>query len=138
MKKSLTALLIFIASVFLISCGSNGYYDQGYEDGYEEGLLDGRLEAESELYDKRFESGYDEGFFRGDNYGREEVLIKFYYAQEYAHSKTGLSIYEAYNTIGIYHDGVDPDGFPLPTKKEYEECVKTLVCFFEYLERVDF
>lgn len=142
MKKSFTAFLILIASVFLISCSSNGYYDQGYEDGYAEGLFDGRLEAELEFYDNRseaqYEAGYDEGFFDGKYYGYEETLNEIYRASEYASSKTGWSIYEAYNNIMIYHDGVDPDGFPLPTKKEYIECVETLVYFSEYLDNMDF
>jgi hypothetical protein len=146
MKKSFAALLILITAVFLMSCGSNGYYDQGYEDGYknglEDGYLEGYLQSESEghgaQYESGYESGYDDGFFEGKHYGHEETMNRIYYASEYARSKTGWSIYEAYNNIMIYHDGVDPDGFPLPTKKEYIECVETLVYFSEYLDNLDF
>lgn len=149
MKKSFAALLILITAVFLMSCGSNGYYDQGYEDGYtagyEEGLSAGRMQSEShrysdysDQYEDGYESGYDNGFFEGKHYGHEETMNRIYYASEYARSKTGWPIYEAYNNIMIYHDGVDPDGFPLPTKKEYIECVETLVYFSEYLDNLDF
>ena len=134
MKKSLVFLILIFVAALLISCGNNGYYDQGYEDGYAEGLSDGRLEAELELYDKRFEAGYDIGY--DDGCGEARLVIEA--ADDYARKQTGWSVYEAYNNIMIYHDGVDPDGFPLPTKEEYIECVETLVYFSEYLDNLDF
>ena len=138
MKRPLVFLFLLFVAVSLISCGSNGYYDQGYEDGYAEGLYDGHLEKELELYDDRFESGYDigheEGYYTGYDDGYEEARLVIEIAGDHARDQTGWSVYEAWNNIGIYHDGVDPDGYELPTEEEYRQSVETLVIFCEYLD----
>lgn len=149
MKKSLAALLILIAAVFLMSCGSNGYYDQGYEDGYtagyEEGLSAGRMQSEShrysdysDQYEDGYEAGYDEGFDEGEEYGQDELLNEIRAAYEHASSKTGWYVYESWNDIMVYHDGVDPNGFELPTEEEYRRSVETLVHFCAYLDSKGF
>lgn len=146
MKKSFAALLILITAVFLMSCGSNGYYDQGYEDGYknglEDGYLEGYLQSESEShgaqYEDGYEAGYDDGFDEGEEYGQDELLNEIRAAYEHASSKTGWYVYESWNDIMIYHDGVDPDGFELPTEEEYRRSVETLVHFCAYLDSKGF
>ena len=140
MKKPLALLCLLLVAVSLISCGSNGYYDQGYEDGYAEGLADGRVEAELELYDNRFEAGYDigydDGYYEGHDDGYDEARLIIDMASEHAREQTGWSVYEARNNIAIYHDGVDPHGHELPTEEEYRQSVETLVLFCEFIELV--
>lgn len=138
MKKLLIFLILLLVAVSLISCGGNGYYEQGYEDGYAEGFAAGHLEAELELYDKRFEAGhdvaYDDGYYEGHDDGYDEARLIIDMASEHAREQTGWSVYEAWNNIAIYHDGVDPHGHELPTEEEYRQSVETLVLFCEYLD----
>lgn len=137
MKKSFAALLILIAAVFLMSCGSNGYYDQGYADG----RADGRLEAELELYDKRFESGYDAGWEDGYSVGYDSWFdhpvdpAKYFEdeAVQYAAKNSGWHPEEAWSIIEAYHNS-DPfweDGSP-PSKQDYYDAIDSMIYFYEY------
>lgn len=129
MKKFIAILASALLLMCLLSCSYRGTYDDGYEDGYDEGYFDAMIKFE-DYYDRGYGNGYNEG---SDD--REyDIRNSLEAAEDYARDQTGWSVYEAWNSIMIYHDGYDPDGFPLPTKEEYRQCVETLVLFCEYLD----
>ena len=59
MKKFLTMLATILLTVcLLLSCGSNGSYDDGFEDGYDMGYSDAQFE---------YEDDYAKGFIEGES-----------------------------------------------------------------------
>ena len=134
MKKFATMSAVFLLSsvFFLLSCGQVKTYDDGFEDGYSEGRLDAVLEFQDD-YARGYEDGYSEGY---DDSKIEFALNLIEEAEDYAKDRTGYTLYEAWNDILIYNDR--PDGFDIPTEKEYRLCVETLVYFCAYLDDADF
>ncbi len=130
MKKFAVIIAILIFVLYPLSACDERTYDKGFEDGYAEGYFDSQSEHQDD-YSRGYDDGFTEGFWMGVD-DHKSIIIEE--AAEYARTKTGWSVYEAWNSIGIYHEGVDPDGFELPTEEEYRECVETLVLFCEYLE----
>ena len=133
MKKLIAVLVSLAFVVCLVSCGNIGTYDDGFEDGYDEGYLDAKLEFEDD-YSHGYKDGCNESYCIDSDAHEYNVQVVIEAAEDYAREHTGWSVYEAWNSIGIYHDGVDPDGFDLPTEEEYRQCVDTLVLYCEYLE----
>ena len=133
MKNFITILTASALALCILSCSYRGTYDDGYEDGYVDGYSDAESEMQYNIEDE-FSKGYDRGC--DDGYG--EVYDAIEEAKEYARSQTGWSVYEAWNNIGIYNDGVHPFGYDLPTEEEYQQSIETLVLFCEYLDSVDF
>ena len=133
MKRFTALVIVFFIALCSLSACSKGTYEDGYEDGYNDGYSDAEFEMEC-LFEEEFLDGYDIGYDDGYDEGCEEVHSAIDEAEHYARSKTGLSVYEAWNNISIYHDGVDPCGHPLPTKKEYLLSIETLVLFTEHLD----
>lgn len=132
-KKFIAVLTVSVLALCILSCSYRGTYDDGYEDGYVDGYSDAESEMQYNIEDE-FSKGYDRGC--DDAYGETYNAIEE--AEEYARSQTGWSVYEAWNNIRIFNDGVDPFGYDLPTKEEYKQSVETLVLFCEYLDSVDF
>lgn len=134
MKKFIATLSIIVfTGCLLLSCDSEMTYDDGFDAGYDQGYWDASIEFDGD-YSRGYEDGYSEGYWIGSSdhgYNSHEILEAAY---DYAREKTGWSVYEAWNSILIYHAGTDPDGFAIPTKEEYLQCVNTLVLFCEYLE----
>ena len=128
MKKVIATLAVLIALCSLPACSVKTYED-GYEDGYVDGYLDAEFEMEY-LADEEFHEGYDIGY----DDGHDDVYYVIEEAEDYARNQTGWSVYEAWNNISIYNDGVDPYGYTLPTEEEYLQSIETLVIFCEYLD----
>jgi hypothetical protein len=132
-KKFIAVLNVSALALCILSCSYRGTYDDGYEVGYVDGYSDAEAEMQYNIKGE-FTKGYDSGW----DDGNEEVYNAIEDAKEYARSQTGWSVYEAWNNIRIYNDGVDPFGHDLPTEEEYQQSVETLVLFCEYLDSVDF
>ena len=137
MKRFISVLVFFSFAICLLSCNHKGTYEDGYADGYsdaesvmqyliEEEFLDGCDIGYSDGYDAGYDDGYDDGYNR--------VYDAIMDATDYARKQTGWSVYEAWNNISIYNDGVHPYGYALPTEEEYLQSVETIVIFCEYLE----
>ena len=139
MRNHLTSILLFLLSVlFLTSCSSEKDFQNGYDSGYADGILDAHLEDE-EYSKKIYREGHSDGYWEGYEDSKIEFAQRIIEeAEDYARERTGWSVYEAWNSISVYHDGFDSYGFDLPTDEEYRECVETLVLFCEYLDGVDF
>ena len=128
--RKVTALIIVLCFAL---CSLSACNAKTYEDGYNEGYNDGYSDAEFEvgyLAEEDFLDGYDIGFDEG--YAEAYSIIDD--ATSYARKQTGWSVYEAWNNIAIYNEGLDPYGYPLPTEEEYLQSIETLVLFCEYLE----
>ena len=133
MRKHLAICGIIVILITMSSCGKNGYYDRGYQEGYDAGYIEGSADTRLKMEDNSI-IGYDNGHSDGYREGYNDAKSKFIEeAEDYARDKTGWSVYEAWNSICIYHDGIDPNGFDIPTEEEYRQCVETLVYFYEYL-----
>lgn len=130
MKKVIAFLIII--TVILCACGSNGYYDRGYEDGYDDGHSDASWEHDDDL-SRGYEFGYEDGYRSGYKDGQADYTNELYNASDYVRDITGWSVYEAWNSLGLYSE--DPSCL---TKAEYQECVQTLILFCEYLDGIKF
>lgn len=132
MKRISVIIAILIALCSLSACNS-----KTYEDGYNDGYNDGYSYAEYEmryLAEEKFSDGYEIGC----DEGYDDVYGAILDAMDYAREQTGWSVYEAWNNIGIYNDGVDPFGYALPTEEEYQQSIETLVLFCEYLDNAGY
>lgn len=141
MKKHLAILGVIMILFTMSSCRKNGYYDRGYQEGYDAGYIDGSTDTRLKMEDDSnigYAYGNSEGYWEGYNDAKSEYTQEIIEeAEDYARDQTGWSVYEAWNSICIYHAGVDPNGLSLPTEEEYRQCVETLVYFCEYLDRVN-
>ena len=131
--KKLAAIIAILILVFcsLSACGE-GTYEDGYAEGYTDGYSDAKVDMEYRIEDylDDYDNGYDNGY--------DEVYNVIEHAKEYARKQTGWSVYEAWNNIRIYQEGVDPYGNELPTRAEYHQSIETLVLFCEYLDSAGF
>ena len=144
MKRFFATLVIFAMSICLLSCSQNRTYEDGYADGYSDAESEVQCLMEEEFldgYDIGYEDGHREGrndssesYDTGYEAGYSEVYDAIMDATDYARTQTGWSVYEAWNNISIYNDGVHPYGHALPTESEYLQCIETLVIFCEYLD----
>ena len=131
--KKLTAI---IAILILVLCSLSACGKETYEDGYADGYADGHFDAEVEMeylmedFLDDYDNGYDDGY--------EEVYNAIEDASYYARRQTGWTVYEAWNNIRIYQEGVHPFGYELPTRAEYHQSVETLVLFCEHLDSAGF
>jgi hypothetical protein len=142
MNRFIAIVASFALIVCLVSCGYRGNYEDGYSNGYFAGYSDAEAEMQY-LLEEEFLAGYDIGCAESDDYddgyddgyndGHNEVYGAIADATDYARAQTGWSVYEAWNNISIYNDGIDPYGYPLPTEEEYLQSIETLVIFCEYL-----
>jgi hypothetical protein len=89
-------------------------YDEGYSDGYRDGLYDADSDCDHDV--------------------NEIVSVIYEAADSFAYSYTDLGVYDAWDIITVYLDGHDPSGNPLPTKKEFEQAVDTLLFFSMFFE----
>lgn len=142
MKRFISILVLLSFAICLLSCNYKGAYEDGYADGYSDGYLDTESEMqylmEEEFLDG-YDIGYDDGFIEGYDYAKTDFALRAIEdAEEYARNQTGWSVYEAWNNISIYQDGVHPYGYELPTEEEYNQSIDTLVYFCQYLDSVDF
>lgn len=128
MKKQAILLAVVVLITMLTSCG---YTQSDLEDARKDGYSDGYVNGYETGYDDGFEIGYD---FCYEEYN-DEMKYELECAQSLAREETGWSVYEAWNNILIYNDGIDPYGNDLPTDEEYRQSIETLVVFCEYLDR---
>ena len=128
MKKLAAVAILFFVLFSLSACGK-GTYEDGYTDGYSDGYSDAKVEMEYLMEEECLE-WYDMGY--------DEVYDAIEDASYYARKQTGWSVYEAWNNIRIYQEGVHPYGYELPTRAEYHQSVETLVLFCEYLDSAGF
>lgn len=128
MKKLLAFVAISTALCLLSAC-NNKEYECAYNDGYNDGYSCAEFEI-GYLAQEKFSDGYEIGF----DDGYDNVCGTISDAMDYAREKTGWSVYEAWNNISIYNDGVHPFGYDLPTEEEYRQSIETLVIFCEYLD----
>ena len=133
MKRLIAVLVLFTFAIFLMSCSYEGHYDDGYGDGYIDGYSDAEFDMQYVLEEELLDY-YDAGYYDGYDDGYDEVYNAVEEATAYARSQTGWSVYEAWNNISIYNDGVNPYGHDLPTEEEYRQSIETLVIFCEYLD----
>ena len=94
--------------------GSYSDYDEGYSDGYRDGMYDADVECSHDV--------------------NEIVSVIHEAANSYAYKYTGLDVYDAWDIIDVYLEGKDPSGHPLPTKKEFEEAIDTLMLFSMFFD----
>lgn len=120
---------VFIISLLLSSCYSKDDLEDAYAKGYKSGYSDAKVDMEYHA---------DDEWYEGYQFGHDEASSDFqriiYEAAERARQTTGWSIYEAWNSAAIYLDKYDPHGHPLPTQEEFEELVRTLILYAEYIE----
>ena len=135
MKKILVMLMLLLVVASLVSCGTVEDYDDGFQNGYEMGYDEASLKYEDK-YSDGYNEGYNEGYDDGCEDTQEDLETRFWAAMEdakyMARSKTGWTVYEAWNSLGLYEE--DPSCL---TKKEYQECVRTLVLFCSQLEQTN-
>lgn len=113
--------------------------EESYQRGYETGVLDARMvysDNSSEGYDDGYDDGYSDGFIEGNNDVDIEYIVQLILdeANSFASEGGKISVWEAMDLISIYLDGYDPDGYPLPTKAEFEEAVEVLQSYAAFLE----
>jgi hypothetical protein len=95
-------------------------YDDGYDDGFSDGLFEGLLESDKKGYSEKAESLFLDMLDEAKSYSEEmSVDVRFW---------------EAMDIVSVYLDGYDPDGYPLPTRKEFEEAVEVVFDYAVYLE----
>lgn len=95
-------------------------YDDGYNDGFSDGLFEGLLESDKKGYSAKAESLFLDMLDEAKSYSEEmSVDVRFW---------------EAMDIVSVYLDGYDPDGYPLPTRKEFEEAVEVVFDYAVYLE----
>ena len=145
-KKDLHAFIILIF-VCLVLFSAAWLIGQSYREKYKEGYEAGRASVletcgdryDWEAYEDGVDSGYDIGYSDGleDSEKADDLAYDIEKAYDLAAEKTGMSVYEAWNNILLYHDGYDPLGYPLPTYEEYTQSIETLVCFCDYMDRID-
>ena len=120
---------VFIISFLLSGCYSKADLEDAYMDGYNSGYSDAKVEL-----DYYAEDDWYEGYQFGHDEASSDFKRIISEAAERARQATGWSIYEAWNSADIYLDKYDPHGHPLPTKEEFEELVRTLILYAEYIE----
>lgn len=137
--RSVMVLFIIVGLLFtLVSCGySESDLDEAYEDGYEEG----RVEGYEEGYDEGFVDGLYKGLDGSSDSGFTEsdfqhiLQMALEEARMYANEKSDdTTFWAAMDIVSVYLDGYDPDGYPLPTNKEFEEAVDVLFNYALFLE----
>jgi hypothetical protein len=95
-------------------------YEEGYDDGFSDGIFEGSLESS-----RKSKTTKTEEFFL-------DMLVD---AKSYSELMSDdLSFWEAMDIVSVYLDGYDEDGYPLPTRKEFEEAVAVVFDYAVYLE----
>lgn len=133
MKIKIIAIVI-VLSLILSGCiytseDIKNAKEEAYDVGYLHGLTDADILLEDYESDSDYDcsdSGYDIDYIVGG-------IIEE--AGSYAVAETDdISLWDAMDVVSIYLDGYDPDGYPLPTKKEFEEAVDVLLRYAMFLE----
>jgi hypothetical protein len=114
-----------------------------YQAGYDQALEDNEyLDLEREIK-KAYYTGFYDGIDEADESGMGvrssdiEYIIQgiLNEASDFASvANPNISLWDAMDVVSIYLDGYDPDGYPLPTKKEFEEAVDVLLRYAMFLE----
>jgi hypothetical protein len=150
MKPQITAVLgafVIVGLLFLFaSCGnSEAEIKAARSDAYEAGYHQG-LEDSSNFYNEEdLEDAYWEGFEDGasemlDLTGGSSSDIEYIAqgileeARYYAAEKADITMLDAMDIVSVYLNGHDPSGYPLPTKREFEEAVDVLLRYAIFLE----
>lgn len=150
MKHQIIAVLSSLVIVGMLfafaSCGNfedeiKAARSDAYEAGYHQGMEDsGNFYSEEDL-----EDAYWEGFENGasemlDLTGGSDSDIEYIAqgileeARDYAGENADITMLDAMDIVSVYLDGYDPSGYPLPTKREFEEAVDVLLRYAIFLE----
>lgn len=139
MKKVISILLVlaYIPILFsLFSVPSKEDIEIAREERYEDGRIDGYDDG----YDDGFTDGLYEGMLEGKKTSKSAKAESFFLdmvddAKSYSEVMSDdLDFWEAMDTISVYLDGYDPDGYPLPTRKEFEDAAEVVFHYAVYLE----
>ena len=120
----IVSYILLLLAVVLLSKSYGNAKSESYERGYKAGMA-----AADSSYDD-YEHGYADAM--------ADVEYEIENAYQYASDNSQWSVYEAWNNILIYNDGVDPHGHPLPTDEEYRQSIETLVYFCMYMDDLGF
>lgn len=144
--KHLQAVLVpFIIIGLLFTLTSCGYSEADLEkarsEAYDDGFEEGRVEGYDDGYDDGFGDGLFDGMLNNDDTESSNSDIDYivqgileearYYASE---KSDDITLLDAMDIVSVYLDGHDPSGYPLPTKKEFEEAVDVLLRYAIFLE----
>ena len=128
MKKFATVSALFILSIFfLLSCGQEKTYDDGFEDGYDMGYFDASVNFEND-----YARGYEEGLRDGHHDAEEYFPEIIHDAEHYAAITGGWHPEEAWGIVEAYLTNMPMDDDGIPSYDEYLAAVDSLICFYEY------
>lgn len=141
---------ILLCCIFLLpGCYSQSDLDAAYQRGYDKALKENASAYSEddlkEAYFDGFDDGVEEAFASGliepNNYGSSSSDIDYVVqgildeARNYANGASAdITLLDAMDIVSIYLDGNDPSGYPLPTKREFEEAVDVLLRYAIFLE----
>ena len=138
--KTVTSILLAIACIPILAALLWGTSNTDIETVKEECYEDGRVDGYEEGYDEGFIDGLYEGLLEGKGSSNSATanshfLYMLAEAKSYAEEMSvDMYFWNAMDTVSIYLDGYDPDGNPLPTRKEFEESVKVIFDYAVFLE----
>lgn len=156
-QNSKFILIAVVVAVFSVIIGVSDYVsseikeasEMAYQSGYDQALKDNEsVYSESDLkeaYYDGFDDGVEEAFASGltgtptydsrisdVDYVIQGILEEArYFASE---SSSDITLLDAMDIVSVYLDGYDPSGYPLPTKREFEEAVDVLLRYAIFLE----
>lgn len=147
MKSPLTVALSFlsIGLLFTLLCSpSQSDVDAARKEGYESGYAQGSEDSSGgDHYDfsDAYDEGYRDGIYDGYEFAGSDSEIDYYFlmvleeAKSYAIENVDeIMFWDAMDIVSVYLDGHDPSGYPLPTRKEFEESVDVLLRYAIFLE----
>lgn len=147
MKPQITAVLssfIIVGLLFAFaSCGHSqseidAAREEGYKAGYEQAIEENK-DIENALEAARFE-GFCEGMSECNEIWENNSDVDYIAngvleeARSYASENADITLLDAMDIVSVYLDGYDPSGYPLPTKREFEEAVDVLLRYAIFLE----
>lgn len=141
MKHQISSILCFLSIVGMLFAFASCDYSKEDIDTIKEACYeDGRAEG----YEEGYDDGFIDGLYKGLSDGKEKYSssnAEFFFiemlddAKSYANDVSGdMRFWEAMDIVSVYLDGYDPDGYPLPTKQEFEEAVDVIFSYAMYLE----
>ena len=145
-KIAILCAVLFVGFLYMfISIKHNEEIKAARSDAYEDGYHQGLEDNDSSYSDEDLEDAYWEGFEDGasemldltggrnsdTDYIANGILEE---ARYYAAEDASISMLDAMDIVSVYLDGYDPSGYPLPTRKEFEEAVDVLLRYAIFLE----
>ena len=134
MKSVLNVLLGLACAVMLytmLSAPSPEDVEIAWEEGYEDGRVEG--------YDEGYADGKIDGVYKNwqsNNANAEYLFIEMLHeAKSYSEEESDdMTFWEAMDIVSVYIDGYDPDGYPLPTAREFKKASEVILNYAVFLE----